>query len=402
MTRLLCLADVHLGAGAAMLAPGERLSDQERVLSLIADLAWDREVDAILVAGDVFHRPRPTPEELHAWRRFLGRLTCPVLAIVGNAGHDIESDGRPSALELFAGGQVVVHRQPGLWGCKGVQVGTLPSTPIGRLVAALPDTGRDELYQVAAELLVGQAAELRAQGASILVAHWSVSGAVTPTGMPVGPDFGVVLPLAELEAQGWDAIVLGHIHKQQRLDAGVVYSTRPGDMGADYQTAPIFYCSSPMPQDFGEANDPHGVVILDDSSGMMHAEFVAIPSRPLVTVEAGADELSESIANACVVIAAELPGAIVRLRYTASEEQHRRIDQHAIRAALMQAGAAAVRVEPTILRATRARGEGIAEAATLLDQVDLYLAANELPDDRGERVRDLIETMTQEAAPCVR
>jgi len=40
------------------------LADQEAVLNAAADLAISERVDAVLVAGDVFHRPRP-----HPWRR---------------------------------------------------------------------------------------------------------------------------------------------------------------------------------------------------------------------------------------------------------------------------------------------------------------------------------------------
>ena len=386
MTRLLCCADLHLGAGASMLPPGERLKDQEQVLDRIADLADEREVDAILIAGDVFHRPRPTPEELHVFRRFERRLDyLPILACNGNAGHDLEGDGRPSALELFANRHLAVHSAPGLWrhreSSDAPTVGTLPSVPIGRLVAALPDTSRDELYAMAAELLIGQAAELRSQGARILMAHWTVSGGITATGHPAGPDFGVVLPLAELQALGFDAVILGHLHAHQ------VLSEDPF----------IAYCSTPIAKDFGEEHGRHGIWILDIEGGATNREYIEIPSRPLVTLDVDFTDgydFSMLLEGYEPFVSTIREGGIYRVRYTASEEQARRISQHEIRAALIAAGAAAVTFDPTILRATRARGEGITQAATLLDQVDLYLDANPLPDGRGERVRDLIRSLT--------
>lgn len=382
--KALACSDLHIGAGGAMLPPGQRLRDQEQVLDRIAEIADEHRVDAVLVAGDVFHRPRPTPEELHVARRFFRSFTVPVLACVGNAAHDLEADGRPSAVELFHGGHVTVHRQPGLW-LDGV-VATLPSVPLGRLLAAQPGLGREQAAMLAAELLVTEAARLRSQGARVLVAHWSVSGAVTATGMGVGPDFGTVLPVEELAGQGWHAIVLGHIHRAQHY-VGV---TGWLDTSAGTRTCDAFYCSSPLPLDFGEATAPHGVTILDTAEDT--CEFVPIASRPLVTLDLDGTALAE--AGAYDFIAARTD-AIVRVRYTATEEQHRRIDQHAIRRALLNGGAAAVRIEPTVIRGTRQRNATVDTTLAPLDAITEWAAAQQL-NGKTEPLRHLTRTYLQE------
>jgi hypothetical protein len=67
VTKLLCFGDLHLGAGSDYGAePGDRLRDQQDVLAMIVQLANENEVDAVLFAGDAFHRRRPTPAEMLA------------------------------------------------------------------------------------------------------------------------------------------------------------------------------------------------------------------------------------------------------------------------------------------------------------------------------------------------
>ena len=70
-----------------------------------------------------------------------------------------------------------------------------------------------------------------ATGPKYLVGHWSVTGASTPTGLPTDLFREPVLDLAALDTIGFDAIVLGHIHKPQMI---------PTPSGR-----PIFYVGSP-------------------------------------------------------------------------------------------------------------------------------------------------------------
>jgi len=179
MTKILAFADLHLGSGSAY--SDDRLSDQEAVLNQIADLAHDESVDLILLAGDVFHRPRPTPAALMVFSRFLMRLEnpeIPCVAILGNVGHDQEGIDRPAALELFASHRFRVSRRPELiTEFAGVAVATLPSVPVSRLVAGSESAERGPVFAQAAEALLAVARELREQAGDrpcVLMGHWSV------------------------------------------------------------------------------------------------------------------------------------------------------------------------------------------------------------------------------------
>jgi hypothetical protein len=92
-------------------------------------------------------------------------------------------------------------------------------------------------------------------------------------------------------------------------------------------------------------------------------------------------------------------GAVVRVRYTATEEQARRIDQRALRQALLDAGAHRVFIQPTIVRAERARVEGLDETIDEVEAFRLWLqqaSINDLDDvidALHERHRGYLETI---------
>jgi DNA repair exonuclease SbcCD nuclease subunit len=88
-------ADLHLSRPFGFLPPQlaeERRRDQRRALMRIADLALEREVELVLIAGDLFDTPDPDPADLEAVSKQLARLGEAgrrVFAIPGN--HDYVS-----------------------------------------------------------------------------------------------------------------------------------------------------------------------------------------------------------------------------------------------------------------------------------------------------------------------
>lgn len=390
MTRLLCAADIHLGAGPNLST--NRLADQELTLVKIFDLAREENVDGLLLAGDIFHRPRPAPETLLVFRRFTRLLEqhgIPTIACTGNAGHDIENGDRPCALDLFASDWFRVSRKPEMIRAAGdVAVCTLPSVPVARRVAAHDGGDRTTIFEETAELLVQTARDLRGEvpdgWPSILLGHWSVSGASLPNGLLVADLHETVLPIDGLEEIWFDAIVMGHIHKTQKLGAHV---------GS-------FYCGSPHVVDFGEASVDHGAWLLEiDDQGGVNTRFVPLHDRPFVTVDvdltdtfaetaAGSDE-TDRIATA---ITLPVQGAVVRLRYRATEEQHRRVDRQALLGFLEEAGVDKVHGptwEP--VRATRARAAVGGDGMTDHDALQMWIDAVRLGEEAAGNVHALLD-----------
>ena len=378
MSRLLCFGDLHLGAGAEYGAkPGDRLDDQAMVLNRILEIAVEREVDGILVAGDIFEGPQITPEQFHTFACFTDEADeydIPILGVVGNGKHDAAMRS-VNGLELFNHLSGIAIRSYPTWDWfADCAVVSLPWVSPAKLVAERGRTvSRDEINAETGPLLVEVADDLyrtvRAVTAGrggahpiILLLHWSLSGASLPTGLPVDLLREPVIPTEELQRIGYDYIVAGHIHKAQQV----------GDDG--------FYVGSPLPLNFGEAGGGHGVWILDtdereivDAKG---AEFVPIASRPFVTHDL------DLTTDAGIFALSSLPpvpdGAIVRVRYRATREQAAGFDTGDWRRQLLDEGAAVVKIQPDIVRATRARVEGLDEHVDDGDAFSAWLDGQDL------------------------
>lgn len=356
--RALAFGDTHLGAGLDLgRVPGERLAEQEQVFRAALMLSRERRCDAVLFAGDLFNTPRPSPEIMLAAERPLVDHQveggAPVYVIAGN--HCIPSADGPSGLDVLAeAGLIELARTPTTWTLTGgVEVCALPWTPVSRLVAA--DNGQSDRAWInaqAADLIIQAASDMRDPGREqILMLHWSVSGTSLPSGMDVGSLGGVVLPMDDLVAIGYDAIVAGHIHR------GAQYGDR------------FLYVGSPQPLNFGEEGCDHGCWILeiDAADGETVGEFVPLPSRRFLTVTMDGRSVE------CDWPGVE--GAYVKVRATLTEEDHRRFDPAAVRAELEREGAHTVTFDLTVERNRRDRGATLDDNMTPQDQLAAYLAA---------------------------
>lgn len=105
MIRLLHLADLHLGRPFQML--GEKGAAQRRALegALVraVDLAVAERVHLVLIAGDLFDSPQPSPAAVDLAARELRRLDDARIRVAVVAGnHDAGKDGRIAAWERLA------------------------------------------------------------------------------------------------------------------------------------------------------------------------------------------------------------------------------------------------------------------------------------------------------------
>lgn len=398
MTRFLVTSDPQIGAHPDYgRNGGDRLADDEAVWTRTLDLAVEHKVDGVLHGGDAFQHRRPTPAHLMAFQRpllaFLAEHDIPVLAINGN--HDVESPILPSSLELFEP-VIDVHTEPGIWTPSGnlytpgeVAVVTLPWVPMSRMRTLMAEReGRvdgEEVNALAAALLVEAARELRAQvdGPAILLAHWHVDVAVAMSGMAASEIFREpLLCMADLEAIGFDAMAFAHNHRMQTVGRNA------------------FHISSPQPVDFGESLSEHGVWIVDVGDGETVTTFVPVESRPFVTLDYDLTidpEAWGAITLNAMVADADVTDAVVRVRYRATDEQARRIDQGEIRRALFDAGAHNVwQIHCDPIRENRARAEHVTEDIAPLEAVKAWADANDLSGEQHQQLADLTTELLQE------
>lgn len=381
MSRLLVAADLHLEKGMDYSA--DRLGEQEAVWAKIVQLAGKHKADALLFAGDATEYRAPSSAARAAFQRPLVGLDIPVLAIPGN--HDVKHPRYPTALALMApglGGDLLNESHaPELRHVGGVTVATLPWTPMGTFIAQR--NGRPSFEEAAAELVAiaeGLCAEARSSYPDrpvVLLGHWALDRSVTPTGKSAAEFHEPVLPVDELMRCDYDAAAFGHVHNPQVFESIVV----PG---------------SPLPLDFGEAGVFHGCWLLEVETGGCEWTFLPIGSRRFVTLDLDADEavcLADGLTHFGYD---EVADAVVRVRYTATEEQAAQINVAKLRRVILEAGAHRVwQVSPTIERSARPRAEGIA-SLTPMQAVDLWLASRE---EAPAGVRDVAQKIIEEVAP---
>jgi DNA repair exonuclease SbcCD nuclease subunit len=373
------MSDTQIGAGAAALPI--RLQDQEATLNRIADLAYEREVDVVVHVGDVFERRNPSEAERLIWKRFVMRSSLLRRLVVVAGNHDRRGTETAIALDQHDEYYTLV-RQPAVIDLGGCSLACLPWAPLAHLLAAGVD--RDGVNERASELLIETAGRLRAEcpddKPALLALHWWVEGAG-------GIDYRLVnepvLPTDGLAMLDYDQIFAGHVHAAEFLGESGVVSV-----------------GSPSVSNFAEADLPHGVWICDLDDSLARVGFVQIPDRPFLTVDVDladpwrdedkvteTDWILESLA-----LHAPLTDAVVRIRVRASDEQWRRVDTQAVKRHVEDAGGRLVQLVPELVRAARARVEGVDESLAPAAAVRLWSEAQKLSDRQRDSVLALLDS----------
>ena len=114
MLKLIHAADLHLDSPFSGLSPEQaqrRRGEQRRTLTRLADLARERNADAVLLSGDLLDGARTYRETVQALSAALAETGCPVFIAPGN--HDFYESRSPYAavtwpenVHIFTSGQV--------------------------------------------------------------------------------------------------------------------------------------------------------------------------------------------------------------------------------------------------------------------------------------------------------
>ncbi|MDA0335503.1 MAG: exonuclease SbcCD subunit D [bacterium] len=407
--QLLHFADLHLGIenyGRLDPATGlhSRLLDFRRCLAAIFDDAIERNVDAVLFAGDLYRTPAPNPtwqREFSVQLRRLHKAEIPIVLVVGN--HDTPAAfGRATSVDVFnaldlTGTHVV--RTPRLF--------TLPTRSGPLQVAGLPWPTRhylrtDEAYrQLPQEDLLREISRLCARQIrdfadsldpalpAILVGHIAASGAVfsgSERTALIGAD--PTLLTSDLANPCFDYVALGHVHRHQDLNPG----GRPA----------VVYSGSVERVDFGEERETKGfcVISITHAAGERSTtyEFIQTPARPFLTFDVDATGTEDPTTLVLAAITgAELAHAVVRIRYTTDVGQ--RLDTNVIRQALDEAQAHHVAgITPTIVVKERQRRSSIPQDADTGLALDRYIDNRPELEPHRESLRRYAQKLEQDLA----
>ncbi|MBK5922669.1 exonuclease sbcCD subunit D [Rhodovulum sulfidophilum] len=267
--RFLHTADLHLGRqfnGLSLEA------DHAAILDQIAAAALAHEVDALVIAGDVFDRAAPPASAVRQFNAFLTRIRAEtgaaVVMIAGNhdSGDRIEAMSvmTDTARALIRG--TVAAEEPPLILADAAGPVAFSALPFAWEYAAREAFG-DETLTSPEDVLRAQIGAARAalpEGARwVVVAHGTVAGAsVSEAERPLARIGGVETVGAEL-FDGAHYVALGHLHRPQ--SAG-----RPG----------IRYAGAPLAFGFDEAGEEKSMSLVEiDGAG--EVRIAPIPFRPI-------------------------------------------------------------------------------------------------------------------------
>lgn len=282
--KLLHTSDWHLGK---RLEDFSRMEEQQAVMSEICEIADHENVDAVLVAGDLFDTFNPPTEAVDLFYKTLKRLSKngnrPVIAIAGN--HDspdrIEAPD-PLAREcgiVFAGypNSIVqpFELESGLkvtQSAEGFLEIQLPNSPVPLRILSTPYAnelrlktclGQDDPEEELRTVLQQKWYELAEKycyekGINVLITHLFV--VKKGSEMPEEPDDEKpILHVGGAQAIFTENIptqiqytALGHLHRMHRVDS---------------EPCPVYYSGSPLSYSFAEANQEKFVVLAELEPG---------------------------------------------------------------------------------------------------------------------------------------
>ena len=254
-------SDWHLGATG-----GERdlWDDQKYFIDAICDIVREKNVDAVLLAGDVYDRSVPAASAIglydYAMNRLCGELGVKVLTIAGN--HDSAERLASCAGLLDKAGlylQGAAQREPRVVEFADSQVFFLPWITEEKIKSLYPEerdgiTDLTEAYRVA----VNHMREKFIPGKHhLLLSHAFITNAETSTSDRAAEiGFATQVPASAFE--GFDYVALGHIHKPQQVNPFIRYS------------------GSPMAYSFGKEERQEKSVTLIDTASMTQ-QVVLLP-----------------------------------------------------------------------------------------------------------------------------
>lgn len=286
--RLLHTSDWHLGRsfhGTSL------LEEQTQAMARIVEMAREEEVDAVLIAGDIYDRAIPPAEAVQLFNDTLAQLRlsgAAVIAIAGNHDSHVRVsvyDPLLSALGVSIRGEVRRSQEPVLVsprrGGSPVAIYPLPyldPAVDGHLLSTeqLPAARlrHEDVTRLALERLHE---DLRGRPGhrSVVVAHTFVAGG-EPCESERELSVGNVEQVSVGAFAGFDLVALGHLHRCQDLDG-----------------PRLAYSGSPLPYSFSEQHQQKVVRLIElNGAGVPAVERIPLNvGRPLATLEGTIEQL---------------------------------------------------------------------------------------------------------------
>lgn len=254
------LSDLHLGKRVHEYA---MIEDQEYILNQIVQMAADENVDAVLIAGDIYDKTFPPVEAVTLLDRFLSDLAEKEIGVWIISGNHDSAERVSFGSRLMRGENiriappyrgelhtVTVEDEYG-----PIDISLLPFVKPAQVKRYFPG---EEIRTYTDALRTALRSDASAGRRRILMTHQFVTGAAR-----CDSEEPVVGGLDNVDAtvfEGFDYVALGHIHSPQNIGSET-----------------IRYCGTPLKYSFSEVHQEKSATIVT----MKEKGHVSVETRPL-------------------------------------------------------------------------------------------------------------------------
>ena len=222
--RMIHLGDLHLGKN---LGEYSLIDDQKYILDQILDIIRDREVQAVIIAGDVYDRSIPTEAAVNLLDYFISELADREIGtyiISGNHDSDsrLEYGSRlfsSREIHIVSGfsGELIKRTARDEFG--DINIYMLPFVKASQVRHYYPES-RIETYEDAVRAVIKHT-DIDYDARNVLVAHQFVEGNTDPKiagseGASV-QNVGLIEKISSELFKSFDYVALGHLHSSQSV-----------------------------------------------------------------------------------------------------------------------------------------------------------------------------------------
>ena len=351
--KILHTGDWHLGNfnGPEVNGENARFLDICKCLDELAAQAIEEEPDFIIVAGDLFHQARVWSDRglresqtvIH-YIRVLEKV-APVIIVRGTPNHDSEQQFKSLETAFKGDDSVHIFTEPGVLKVYGYHSGTaisvaaLPGFDRGYFRAKNPGLDKEEenavFTKMLEEIIIGLKAQCEPGTPSVLVGHYTITGANTESGQTaLFAQYEPVVEPATLAAAGFDLTCFGHIHRPQQLEG----------------CSDTFYCGAVSQLNFNDEGQERGFYLHSIHEVPVHEPggqppipahghaFRRLPTREFKTIRLNDADIAAINDGRDVLIRYDVEGKIVRVLYDSTDEHNKALNKTMMEQRLYELG----------------------------------------------------------------
>ena len=352
--KILHTADWHIGQFKGPVVDGVNLRSQDTIkcLEYMVEVAQKEKPDIVCISGDIFHQEQIGPvrysdEMIHATNIItaLAHFASYVIVMRGTPNHDGSGQFRVLKRMLLNVNNVCVVTEPFVIKTRYADIACIPGFDKQEFRAKFPGLSADEENLAWTKYISDIVLALRAEceNTPILMAHYTVPGCNMESGQTsFFTNFEPVIPREALEAAGYEAVLLGHIHRPQILNG----------------LHNVFYSGAINAMNFNDEGQDRGFWIheFNEKGTLIKGHRYTTPYRQFCTITWDSDEVGNYICEGIMYlhrtgIPEGVADKIVRVRYSCTSEQKKALNIPLLQKNLYEVGAfyvADIEAESTI------------------------------------------------------